>query len=605
MIETIKRLRLQRKGLSCGKKRRERDISRLRHFFQSSPVVMGLLLAACAAFLGWLVLAHPLLGAMMTDEPMKAIALMLIMFVGGVLYYSIGQPEAFLRNSRVLLVFGGLCLHMGLVKVVLGELEARTMLGDVRMLILPYALAPLAVTVLLGRWHGVFVTFFATLWGCFLVAESRLFLWVVISLVSGLATVIMAAQVRRRQHVLRAGLVAGLAVFGLALVFGYIRGVSPFGSVPESWPQLGFDALCVVGAGLATGMVVTSVLPIIEHAFRITTSTTWLELADLNHPLLKRLTLEAPGTYHHSLMVANLAEAAAEAIGAQPLLTRVCSYFHDIGKLKNPEYFIENQPHDANPHDRMKPSISALVVTSHVKDGIDLAMKSKLNDEILDIIEQHHGTSLAFFFYKRALAHRDEMQAQADAGQIPETDVPDVQESAFRYQGPLPQSRESGIISLADAIESASRSLEKPTPQRIEQLVADIVRNRIIDGQLDETDLTMAEIGAVQRSFVTSLRSMLHKRVSYQSDATSHGEKTDRAEKGDRASVTADPPTQRIRLAPRFEVVRGGLPTEVKPTQSAPAEGPGLPPAETADSPSASDEGSPKKSRRASGPRVA
>ena len=253
-------------------------------------------------------------------------------------------------------------------------------------------------------------------------------------------------------------------------------------------------------------MVVSGLLPVLESTFRVTTAGSWIEMGDLNHPLLRRMTIEAPGTYHHSLMVANLAEAAADVVEADGLRTRVCAYFHDIGKLKNPEYFIENQSHDENPHDAMTPSMSALVVISHVKDGVDLALRHKLNREIVDVIEQHHGTSLARYFYQRAMDKRDEWRALADKDKAHETDVPEVEESTFRYPGPLPQTKEAGLVSLADAVESASRSLEKPTPARIEQLVAEIVESRILDGQLDECPLTLGEIGQIKESFTTTLR---------------------------------------------------------------------------------------------------
>lgn len=310
------------------------------------------------------------------------------------------------------------------------------------------------------------------------------------------------------------------------------------------------EGALVLGLSLGTGIVLSSLLPLLESTFRLTTASTWMEMADLNHPLLRRMTIEAPGTYHHSLMVANLAEAAAEAIGACSLMTRVAAYFHDIGKLNNPEYFIENTSPEENPHDGMTPSMSALVIISHVKDGVDLALRHKLSHHIVDVIEQHHGTSLVQYFYQRALQRRNELQALVDADQAHDTDVPEVDESTFRYPGPKPQSRECAIISLADALESASRALEKPTPAKIEQLVEDIVKSRILDGQLDECGLTLGELAQVKKSFVTTLRSMLHKRVSY-------------------ARAETDPPTVKPGERPRpkvetprgetrFQVIHGG-----------------------------------------------
>jgi putative nucleotidyltransferase with HDIG domain len=219
-------------------------------------------------------------------------------------------------------------------------------------------------------------------------------------------------------------------------------------------------------------------------------------LSDLNHPLLRKMQIEAPGTFHHSLIVASLAESAAEAIGADAIMSRVCAYFHDIGKLNKPEYFIENQG-GLNPHDGLTPTMSALIIVAHVKDGVDLAIKNKLNPRILEVIQEHHGVSLVYFFYRKAQERLQKL------------------EKSFRYPGPIPQSRESGIISLADAIESASRTISKPSPGRIRALVDEIVYKRVRDGQLDACGLTMSELTKVRGIFSSTLRSMLHARIEY------------------------------------------------------------------------------------------
>ena len=230
---------------------------------------------------------------------------------------------------------------------------------------------------------------------------------------------------------------------------------------------------------------------------------------------MRRLSIEAPGTYHHSLVVANLAEAAAEAVGANPTLCRVAAHFHDIGKLTKPEYFIENMDPDDNPHDDLTARMSALVLMAHVKDGVDLAIKHGLNNKIIDVIEQHHGTSLVWFFYRRALDQKKEMLRLVEEDKAREDDVPEVTEDGFRYPGPKPESRESAIISLADSIESASRTLTKPTPARVEQLVEEIIRNRLLDNQLDDCDLTLAELAGIKASFIKTLLSMMHSRIKY------------------------------------------------------------------------------------------
>ena len=253
--------------------------------------------------------------------------------------------------------------------------------------------------------------------------------------------------------------------------------------------------------------------------FGLTTEISWLELSDLNHPLLRQMQLEAPGTFHHSLIVASLAESAAEAIGANAIMSRVCAYFHDIGKLNKPEYFIENQG-GVNPHDELTPTMSALIIVAHVKDGVDLAIKNKLNPRILEVIQEHHGDSLVYFFYRKAQERLQKEQASQDSGASSSDDLPNVDEKSFRYPGPIPQSRESGIISLADAIESASRTMSKPSPARIKGLVDEIVFKRLRDGQLDACGLTMSEMTKIREVFSKTLRSMLHSRIKYPKEKT-------------------------------------------------------------------------------------
>jgi putative nucleotidyltransferase with HDIG domain len=228
--------------------------------------------------------------------------------------------------------------------------------------------------------------------------------------------------------------------------------------------------------------------------------------------------LDAPGTYQHSLVVATLAEAACESIGANATMARVCSYFHDIGKLVKPEYFTENMRHGRNPHDDLAPTMSALIIIAHVKEGVDLALKHGLKDQIIDVIQQHHGTSLVYYFYKRALQQQEDARAGGKIMNIREEDVPEVREESFRYSGPRPQTRETAIISLADSIESAARSLERVTPQKIDQLIRDMMERRLVDGQLRECDLTMRELDCVAESFRNTLQSMMHSRIAYPDD---------------------------------------------------------------------------------------
>jgi putative nucleotidyltransferase with HDIG domain len=285
--------------------------------------------------------------------------------------------------------------------------------------------------------------------------------------------------------------------------------------------------------GFITALIVSGLLPLLEGAFSLTTNISWLELADLNHPLLKQMQLNAPGTFHHSLVVASLAESAAEAIGANAVLCRASAYFHDVGKLKKPEYFIENQSEGMeNPHDLLTPTMSALVIIAHVKDGVDMALKHKLNPRIIDAILEHHGDSMVYYFYRKAQEQKALEQDKVGRGLENVEDLPQIDDKNFRYPGPRPRSKETGILSLADAIESASRSLKKPNPIKIRGLVDDIVKSRWNDGQLDDCTLTLRDLTRVKESFAATLRSMMHSRISYNKSEESSDRKSSGGKSG-------------------------------------------------------------------------
>ncbi len=253
--------------------------------------------------------------------------------------------------------------------------------------------------------------------------------------------------------------------------------------------------------GLLAGLFVMATLKIFETIFGEITNFTLLELSDSSQPLLKRMVTEAPGTYHHSLIVSNLAETAADAIGANALLVRVGAYYHDIGKMAKPQYFTENQMVDGNKHDRLEPSMSRLVILDHVKEGVELAHKYKLNQRIIDFIPEHHGTSLIHYFYQKAIS---------EGGPAEE-----VEQEDYRYPGPKPQSKETAIVLLADSVEGATRALDEHTPQKIGDIVRKVTNNKFIDGQLDECDLTLREIDTIAAAFVRVLTAMYHSRVKY------------------------------------------------------------------------------------------
>lgn len=259
-------------------------------------------------------------------------------------------------------------------------------------------------------------------------------------------------------------------------------------------------------AGLGVGFILLGVLPFIEKLFRITTSMTLLELADVSQPLLRRIATEAPGTWNHSLQVASMSEEAAEAIGGNSLLCRVGAYYHDCGKINKPEYFVENQHDGVNRHINISPTVSLLVIIGHVKDGVELAREYHLPTNLFPFIQQHHGTTLVEFFYDRAVR-----QATEDEG---------INESQFRYPGPKPKTKEIAILMLADCCESAARAMNDPTAGSLENLVEQMTRRRIEDGQLDECDLTLRDIERIKRSLIKSLLGIYHGRIAYPSTAS-------------------------------------------------------------------------------------
>lgn len=539
MWDYLKRKQLKSKGLSCGKKRREQSQSEWLETARSSPYVRFLVLCFFVAGLGSLVRYLPQDSGFqyLQEQSMLGTPLLLAILVASAVHLKVEAPKLWERNSRVLLVYLVILIQLALVQLADFILRRNGQPPSATLLYAPCALAPITLTLLICSRGGFFATIYGSLWGAMLVQHEQSFAFLMFSLAIGLVGILSTRHLRKRSQLMRSGLWVGLT--GLVIAFALGRMTSPLDLWHgERWNEFGIEAGSVLLAGIFTVTVVNGLLPVLEGLFKITTTISWIELSDLNHPLLRRMTLEAPGTYHHSLMVASLAESAAEAIGADATMCRVCSYFHDIGKLERPEYCIENINGEDNPHDDLSPSMSALIIISHVKDGVDLALKHKLNREIIDVIQQHHGNSLVWFFYRRALDYQEEVKKQVAAGLAKQTDVPEVSEKEFRYPGVRPQSRESAIISLADAVEGASRVLQKPTPQKIEQLVDELVANRIKDGQLEDCDLTLGELERVKDSFKARLRTMLHRRIPYPEDKK---EKT----KEWPTEIRKDPPTQK------------------------------------------------------------
>jgi putative nucleotidyltransferase with HDIG domain len=514
MFQFLSQKRLQSRGFSSGQKRRKLSDTAWTEMLRSGWQVGGLLFFVFALLVSFWVVFSSSPDSFFEGNRFQTFVVVTVVSATLVVHWHVSLPQTFHQNSRISLILLVIVIQLMLVK--LSEYVASTFApaGGFRFLVEPYLFAPIVVSLLVGRRHGTFAVVYSSLFGAMTVARSEAFYFVIFSMICGFVAIYLSNNVRRRSRLVMAGVYAGIACVLLATTLGQIQW--PALSAPAAqWEMVAKQVLSAVLVSTLTAVLVSGLLPLIEGTFRITTDVSWIELADLNHPLLKQMTIEAPGTYHHSLVVATLAETAAEAIGASAVMCRVCSYFHDIGKMKKPAYFIENTGDGHNPHDDLTPSMSALVVMAHVKDGIDMALKHKLNEEIINVIMEHHGTSLIRFFYHRALKQRDEIERQVAEGKAHEEDIPDVSEDSFRYAGPKPRTRESAIISLADSVESASRSLQKPTVKKIDELIDDLFKERLNDGQLDDAALTLADLATIKKSFATTLRSMMHSRIEY------------------------------------------------------------------------------------------
>ena len=369
---------------------------------------------------------------------------------------------------------------------------------------LPFAAAAMLVRIVLNSETAmVFSVLFALLIG--LLFGDNIFISIYV-LIGSLVAAHSVKYCMSRSSLFRAGLI--LSVVNMTTV-GAIYAVAAHPYDSQFLYRMGF-AFC---GGFISALLVNGTIPLAESVFKYTTDFKLMELANMNTPILRELMIQAPGTYHHSIMVGLLVENAAESIGANPLLARVAAYYHDIGKIKKPLYFAENLKNHGNKHDKLAPSMSALILTSHVKDGVELARESKLGNVLIDIIRQHHGTSLIKFFYDKA--------QQQSKGEV-------VNEQDYRYPGPKPQSREAALIMLADAVEAAGRTLSNPTSARIQGMVQKIINKIFIDGQLNECDLTLKDLHQIAKSFNRILAGIFHQRVEYPEPAYKERTKEDK-----------------------------------------------------------------------------
>ncbi len=398
----------------------------------------------------------------------------------------------------ILLVLTSVLLVMRLITElaeILGDRLSIDGLGNHYLLdyAIPFAFGSLLVTLLIDTDLGIFTSIIsASLTGLFF-SDVYLVAYVILGSLAGIYSV---RQYKDRAAIQKAGLTIGLVnmlcLFGITLVR----------QMPFTNSGIASQAVIAFASGLLTAAAASLMLPALESLFKIVTDIRLLELSNLNAPILRRLSVEAPGTYHHSLMVATLAEAAAEAIGANPLLARVGAYYHDLGKVLKPEYFVENQAFGMNKHESLSPNMSCLIIASHIKDGLELAREIGLAEKIRDLIPQHHGTRIMTYFFQKA------KDSQENRNQ-------DVEEMDFRYPGPKPQSEEAAIMMMADSVEAASRTLTNPTPAQIQGMVNRLVDAIVADNQFDECEITMRDIRLVKESFVKVLSGLHHRRIDY------------------------------------------------------------------------------------------
>ena len=513
--DAFKRWRLAQQGLSSGKKRRVYDADGRMGALLGNARWVGCLLSVFFVIGFAALVSSQSPGDSWSNQDWQAVFSAATISLTALLMLRTNHRDMFNKNGILLLLLGGVLLHLTLVRMISLWVDVNEVRNQYKLLLIPFALAPMVHSVLLGRKAGTFSAVFVSLAGTMLMPAEEVVVYLTMSLVCGVVVVMLTHRVRKRLQLLRAGTYTGALALVLAVLFGEILDLAQIDQQSTMLAK-GVMVLTSFGIGFITALIVSGLLPMLEGMFSLTTDISWLELGDLNHPLLKQMQLEAPGTFHHSLVVASLAESAAESIGANAALCRACAYFHDVGKLKKPEYFIENQSDGMdNPHDPLTPTMSALIIIAHVKDGVDMAMKHNLNPRIIDAILEHHGDSMVYYFYRKAQEQKLIESDKVGKGLENIEDLPQIDDKNFRYPGPRPRSKETGILSLADAIESASRTLKKPNPIKIRGLVDDIVKSRWVDGQLDDCSLTLRDLTKIRESFAATLRSMMHNRISY------------------------------------------------------------------------------------------
>ncbi|MBM7691804.1 putative nucleotidyltransferase with HDIG domain [Peribacillus deserti] len=426
--------------------------------------------------------------------PFIGLGLLILLTMSGLYYYfQLINENTDKKQSQILLFSFVYLLALLIMKTV--SLFQRAEYIDM-VYFFPAAFAAMLIKVLLNERLAIAITIVLASYGTIIFNDgsaSNLHIAAgLYILLSGTAGIILLYTKNYRTKILQAGLLLSVLNFLLILALLFIMDVRSLKI------EFIFYIISSLVSGLSSSILTMGVLPFFETGFGILTTVRLIELSNPNHPLLRRILTEAPGTYHHSIMVANLAESACESIGANGLLARVGCYYHDIGKTKRPQFFIENQMNIENPHDRLDPEISKDIIIAHVSDGVESLRKYRMPEEIVSIAREHHGTTLLKYFYHKA----------AQQGE-------DVREAEFRYPGPKPQTKETAVISIADSVEAAVRSMGNPTSDKIDELIKSIIVERLQDGQFNECDITMKELDMVNKSLSETLKGIFHNRIEY------------------------------------------------------------------------------------------
>lgn len=461
--------------------------------------------------------------------PQRGMAIGMAVIIGILLTLSyrvlIGSSNTFRGDSRSLLFNSSTLLLMFFVvllyKIVAEEVARGFHFFTIHTLLfaLPVPLGAILVSIFQGLEVAVaFSLIISILTSIVLDGGVEFFIYF---LMGSLLAAYGVRYCRERMVLIKTGIKVGILNMVMAVSIQIIWG----------GPYVATGAISLIAGflgGALSGVIATGFLPLIEMLFGFTTDIKLLELSSLDQPILKDLMVKAPGSYHHSVVVSNMVEATAESIDANPLLAKVSAYYHDIGKIKKPLYFVENQRKGDNRHEKLAPSMSSLILTSHVKDGVELAKQHRLGKEIIDIIKQHHGTSLISYFYQKA----------REQGKKRGSRSPHIKEEDFRYPGPKPQTKEAGLVLVADEVEAASRTLVDPTPARIKGMVQKIINNVFSDGQLDECELTLKDLNHIAKSFTKTLGGIFHSRIEYPEPVTK-GESGRKREDGDSNHLAA------------------------------------------------------------------